>query len=104
MYKIYHRQPRYPGLVFRDPEPLSADTLDWPARYQEVAHVEAENMEEVYIKTQHQETAWWHNRGVQAKQMSRSTSVGDVIQDEQNELWAVAATGFVKIAEQELNA
>jgi hypothetical protein len=101
MYKIYHRQPLYPGLVFSDQEPLSADTLDWPASYQIVAHVEAENMEEVYIKTQHLETAWWHNRGIKAIQRSRSTSVGDVIQDEQDDLWTVAATGFVKIAEQE---
>jgi hypothetical protein len=64
-----------------------------------VAHVEAENMEEAYFKTQHLDVAWWHNRGVKAIQMSRSTSVGDVIQDEQGDSWAVAATGFVKIAE-----
>ena len=102
MYKIYHRQPLYPGLVFSDQEPLSADTLDWPASYQEVAQVEAKSLEEAYFKTQHLEFAWWHNRGVKATQMSRSTSVGDVIQDEQNELWAVAATGFVKITEQEV--
>ena len=103
MYKIYHRQPLYPGLVFSDQEPLPATTLDWPASYQEVAHVEAQNMEDAYIKTQHLDVAWWHNRGVKAIQMSRSTSVGDVIQDERGKFWAVAATGFVKIAEQELN-
>jgi hypothetical protein len=102
MYKIYHRHPLYPGLVFGDQEPLPAATLDWPASYQEVAQVEAESLEEAYFKTQHLETAWWHNRGVKALQMSRSTSVGDVIQDEQNELWAVAVTGFVKITEQEV--
>ncbi len=109
MYKIYHRQPLYPGLVFSDQEPLPADTLDWPASYQEVAHVEAANMEEVYIKTQHLDIAWWHpplhrgwhNLGVKAIQMSRSTSVGDVIQDEQGEFWAVAATGFVRLSEQD---
>ena len=44
MYKIYHRQPLYPGLVFSDQKPLPADTLDWPADYPEVAHVEAENV------------------------------------------------------------
>jgi hypothetical protein len=99
MYKIYHRQPLYPGLVFSDQEPLPADTLDWPASYQEVAHVEAKSMEEAYFKTQHLDVVWWHNRSVKAIQMSRSTSVGDVIRDEQGELWAVAATGLVKIAE-----
>jgi hypothetical protein len=99
MYKIYHRQPLYPGLVFSDQEPLLANTLDWPASYQEVAHVEAESLEEVYLKTQHLERAWHHNRGVQAIQMSRSTSVGDVIQDERGELWAVAATGFVRLSD-----
>jgi hypothetical protein len=36
--------------------------------------------------------------------MSHSTSVGDVIQDERGESWAVAANGFVKIADQEVNA
>jgi hypothetical protein len=100
MYKIYHRQPLYPGLVFSDQERLPADTLDWPASYQEAAQVEAESLEEAYIKTQHLETAWWHNRGVKATQMSRSTSVGDVIQDEQGAFWAVAATGFIRISEQ----
>ena len=101
MYKICHRQPLYLGLVFSDQEPRPAGTLDWPASYQEVAHVEAKNMEEAYLKTQHLETAWHHNRGVKAIQMSRSTSVGDVIQGEQGEFWAVAATGFVRIAEQD---
>ena len=99
MYKIYHRQPLYPGLVFSDQEPLPADTLDWPASYQEVAHVEAKNIEEAYIKTQLLDIAWWHNRGVKAIQMSRSTSVGDVIRDERGEPWAVAATGFVRLSE-----
>jgi len=99
MYKIYHRQPLFPGLIFSDQEPLPADTLDWPASYQEVAHVEAESLEEVYLKTQHLERAWHLNQGVKAIQISRSTSVGDVIQDEKGTFWAVAAAGFVRLSE-----
>ena len=97
MYTIYHRQPLYPGLVFSDQDPLPAAKIDWPASYQEVAQVAAESLAEAYLKTQHLETAWWHNRGVKATQLSRSTSVGDVIQDERDVLWVVAATGFVKL-------
>jgi hypothetical protein len=99
MYIVYHRQPLYPGLVFTDQDPTPIDDLNWPINYQEIAHVEASSLEEVYFKTQHLETAWWHNKGVAAVQMSRSTSVGDIIQDEQNDLWIVAVTGFLKIAE-----
>ncbi len=98
MYKVFHRQPLYSGLVIDDPEPLPAAKLDWPASYQEVAHVEARSLEEVYFKTQHLETVWWHNRGVKALQMSRSTSVGDVIIDEQSDLWVVAVNGFVRLS------
>ena len=99
MYIVYHRQPLYPGLVFTDQNPIPADDLNWPANYQEIAHVEANSLEEAYFKTQHLETAWWHNKGVVAVQMSRSTSVGDMIQDEQDDLWVVAVTGFLKITE-----
>jgi hypothetical protein len=114
MYKVFHRQPLYPGLITGDPEPLPAATLDWPVSYQEVARVEASSLEEVYFKTQHLESPWWHNRGVQALQISRSTSVGDVIQedqalresqamrDEQGNLWAVATIGFVRLADEEV--
>jgi hypothetical protein len=108
MYKVHHRQPLYPDLVFSDQDPLPAATssqclsgiLDWPTSYQEVAQVEAESLEEVYFKTQHLETTWWHNREVKALQISRTTSVGDVIQDENNDLWAVATTGFVRLSRQ----
>jgi hypothetical protein len=102
MFKIYHRQPLYPGLVFADQGPAQTAKLDWPASYQEVAHVEAESLEEAYLKTQHLETVWWHNPGVEAIQISRSTSIGDVIQDEQGDRWVVAATGFVNLTEKEV--
>jgi len=99
MYIVYHRQPLYPGLVYTDQDSAPVDDLNWPASYQEVAHVEAKSLEEAYFKTQHLETAWWHNRGVKAIQISRSTAVGDVIRDEQNDLWVVAVTGFIPVSE-----
>lgn len=101
MYKVFHRQPLYPNVITDDPDPLLAASLDWPASYQEVAHIEAASLEEVYFKTQHLESPWWHNRGVKVLQMSRSTSMGDVIRDENGDLWAVAITGFVRLSIQE---
>lgn len=101
MYIVYHRQPLYPGLVFTEQDPIPATDLDWPASYQKVAHIEAESLEEAYLKTQHLETVWWHNKGVTAIQMSRSTSVGDVLRNEKGDLWVVAAFGFVKITRRE---
>ena len=99
MYKVYHRQPLYPGLVFSDQDPIPVNDLNWPASYEEVAHVEATNLEEVYLKTQHLETVWWHNRGVTAIQMSRSTAVGDILRDEKGVFWVVAAFGFMRVIE-----
>ena len=96
MYIVYHRQSLYPGLVFTDQDPIPIDDLNWPVSYQEIAHVEANNLEEVYLKTQHLETVWWHNKGVKAIQMSRSTAIGDILRDENDVLWVVAAFGFVK--------
>jgi hypothetical protein len=97
MYTVYHRQPIYTGLVFLDQDPIPLDELNWPDNYQESAYVEANSLEEVYRKTQHLETVWWHNKGVTAIQMSRSTAIGDVLRDEKGNFWVVAVTGFVKI-------
>jgi hypothetical protein len=99
VYKVFHHQPLYPGLVFADQGPVPAAKLGWPASYKEVAHVEAKSLEEVYFKTQHLDTVWWHNPCVKAIDMSRSTSVGDIIQDEKGDLWAVAMAGFAKVLE-----
>ncbi|MGD2158512.1 MAG: hypothetical protein PVG14_00255 [Anaerolineales bacterium] len=99
VYKVFHYQPLYPGLVLADQGPIPAAKLDWPVSYKEVAHVEAKSLEEVYFKTQHLETVWWHNPGVKALYMSRSTSMGDVIQDEVGDLWAVALIGFAEVIE-----
>lgn len=99
MYIVYHRQPLYPGLVFTDQDPIPATDLDWPTSYQKVAQIEAESLEETYLKTQHLETVWWHNKGVAAVQMSRSTAVGDVLRDKNGDLWVVAAFSFVRLAD-----
>jgi len=103
MYTVYHRQPLYPGLVFADQDPIPIDELNWPDNYQEVAQVEASSLEEVYLKTQHLETVWWHNQGVTVIQISRSTAVGDILRDERGILWVVAASGFVKITDPAVN-
>ncbi|MGD9091374.1 MAG: hypothetical protein PVF74_00895 [Anaerolineales bacterium] len=99
MYKVFHNQPLYPGMVFQENDILISE-LDWPDRYQEVARVDVDDLEEAYLKTQHLEKPWWLNPGVKVVNLSRSTSVGDVIQDENGTLWVVAAIGFVKLIQQ----
>jgi hypothetical protein len=100
MYKVFHHQPLYPGMVFQENDSLIASEIDWPDCYQEVALVDVDDLEEVYLKTQHLEKPWWLSPSVSVVNLSRSTSVGDVIQDENGTLWVVAAIGFVKLAQQ----
>ena len=70
MYEVYHaKEPNF-GV---GPE------LSFPAEYELVAVVEAENVEEAYYLTNSIDWGWWENEKVRMVKKSRSTSVGDVI-------------------------
>jgi len=64
------------------------------SNYKHVATVECEEFGETFSLTNHIEWAWWKNEGVELVEESRSTSVGDLVEDEAGKLWLVAGVGF----------
>lgn len=69
--------------------------------YRKVAEVSAENLEDVFERTNSIEHFWGNNSGVTLEECSkngcRSTSVGDIIEDEDGNLHLVRSIGFAQI-------
>ena len=97
IFIIYHRKRLYAGIEIDGSQPADAGQLGWPIEYHLVARVKAENIEEAYAKTQHIDNAWHDNLDVETIRYSRSTSIGDVIQDESGGFWVVASFGFTEL-------
>ena len=97
IYTIYHRIKLYSGSEVRGDHPIAAGQLGWPGEYHLVARVKAENLEGAYAKTQHIDHPWHDNPEVETLRFSRSTSIGDVIQDESGGFWVVASFGFSEL-------
>ena len=70
-----------------------------PDAYRKVARVQTTDLDEAFMLTNHIEHSWTENEkvGVYADRV-RSTSVGDLIEDENNQWWIVASCGFTRIA------
>ena len=87
-YSVWHnKQPNFSDLY----------RLDFNgANFEHVAHVEANSLEEVFVKTNHHmHYDWMHEEGVRAKSGShRSTSVGDIIIDPEGMPHWVCKVGF----------
>lgn len=88
-YKVYHRinptfQPEYP--------------VDFPNGFIDVAIVETEGgLEDVFRVTNHIDKAWWTNPEVKAHvPTSRSTSVGDVVEDENGKRFLYNRIGWTE--------
>ncbi len=63
--------------------------------YTYVAHVDTFDLEDAWTKTQHLAAAWDQNDDVTAMRVgNRSTSVGDIIEDDDGHLHLVANVGF----------
>lgn len=68
------------------------------SNYKVVALVDTDDLERAFMLTNHIETAWQENEGVKAKvENCRSTSVGDLMEDEKGNLFMVAGCGFEKV-------
>ena len=94
-YTVFHHQPLCHLMGNGE---MRAEDLGWPENYEKTATVDAHNLEDVYAKTQHLHRPWWENKGVTAFGIAaRSTSIGDIIQDEDGQLWVVARFGFEKL-------
>lgn len=70
-------------------------------RYERVAVVLADSLDEVYGRTQNIDKPWLQNPGVLSSEMqARSTSVGDVLMVTENgsrDAYRVAPMGFTKL-------
>jgi hypothetical protein len=65
--------------------------------FRKVAHVQTENLEDVFRLTNHIEGSWTENEGVGVwAENVRSTSVGDVLIND-NGVFVVAPCGFEKV-------
>jgi hypothetical protein len=93
--------------IFPEPNPNSrgqafqvwhadhAEAIDFPERFTRVATVRAENLVDALRLTQRGDRPWQENVGVFAKpDVARSTTVGDVILDDQATAYRVKADGF----------
>lgn len=68
--------------------------------YAEVAHVEARDCEEAYRLTNHIEADWTHGPAIKrlaGQDGTRSTSIGDILMDEEGRLHRVAFVGFEEL-------
>ena len=90
-YKVFHAiKPTFgvPGL----PQPK------FPEEFEKVAEVEALSKEQVFAKTNNIDTPWTKNEGVNAvREKIRSTSVGDVIEDETGKKFITDMIGWKEI-------
>jgi hypothetical protein len=65
--------------------------------YKEVAQVLSESLGDVFRITNHINVAWWENPEVLWHEESRSTSVGDLVEDEDGQLWLCCGVGWSKV-------
>ncbi len=98
IFTIYHRIRLYSGSGIHGDQSANASQLGWPDEYHLVARVKAADLEEAYAKTQHIDYSWHDNPDIETIRFSRSTSIGDVIQDESSRFWVVASFGFSELA------
>lgn len=98
IFTIYHRIRLYAGGEMHGDHPVDAGYIGWPGEYHLVARVNAENLEGAYAKTQHIDYPWHKNPEVETIRFSRSTSIGDVIQDESGGFWVAASFGFSELS------
>jgi len=69
-----------------------------PNNYKVVAIVDCDSLGEAFHLTNHIDTEWQSNNHVDAMASNaRSTSVGDIIEDNDGKLWMVAGCGFEEV-------
>ena len=66
--------------------------------YEVVADVESESLGMVFQYTNSIDDYWWNNENVNAvKTDTRSTSVGDLVEDEDGKLWLCCSSGWGEV-------
>ena len=93
LYSVYHKNKS---------DFLSNDVLDWDkekGRFTLVAVVSADSLDEVFYFTNHVDQDWttWENVNMHVEGRVRSTSVGDVVVDNDGQPWLCAQAGWTKL-------
>ena len=65
--------------------------------YDHVANVHCLDLGQTFQFTNHIDKAWWEHLNVDMVKESRSTSVGDVVEDENGKLWLCASVGWEEV-------
>lgn len=79
---------------------LVAFTILNKAKYNFVAMVDGNSLEDVFRLTNSINTGWWENQEVDPQfegDGCRSTSVGDLVITSNNQFYVVASSGFVRV-------
>lgn len=87
-------------IVYHAKEPTFSDTLSEirMSDFEAVASVDCETLEEVFYLTNHIDKDWWDNPQVSLLKRSRSTSVGDVVEQvESNKKFRCQSVGWKEI-------
>jgi len=101
-FKVYHSRnwALNSKLHFMESEKLCPECKDgykpFRSNYKAVAMVESDSIGMVFQYTNHIDRAWWENKNVRLIEESRSTSVGDLVEDETGQLWVCASVGWEK--------
>jgi hypothetical protein len=86
--------------VFHVVEPTFQPTVptDFPKGFEMVAEVVTDlGLEDVYRVTNHVNDPWWENPEVKVHRKRRSTSVGDVVEDETGKRFLCNLAGWMEI-------
>jgi hypothetical protein len=94
VFQVWHdNEPRFRGTF--------ADVKRWRMGqdgYTQVATVDAETLDDVFERTNHIDQPWETNPGVTLLGgRARSTSVGDVVVDQDGQAWLCASAGWERI-------
>jgi hypothetical protein len=71
--------------------------------YELVAVVNGLDVEQAFHFTNHIDKSWFEHLNVEVVKESRSTSVGDLVEDEDGQLWFCAGCGWEKVEWSEVN-
>jgi hypothetical protein len=69
-----------------------------PDQYKLVAIVECDALGSTFPLTNHIDREWWLNDGVQLVEESRSTSIGDVVEDENGQVFLCCSVGWEEVS------
>lgn len=94
MIKVYHA--KFPNYGLGKHPKFTEEDFDL------VAEVDVPTLDEAYVLTQHIEREWSMNDKVKTIKPSRSTSIGDILTDQDGANWRCEALGWSMMSRQKI--